>query len=187
MSLMSGTERLAPSTIRGHHVTLRLFCDYVLDGRYGWVDQCEERFGKIPSQVCHDFNTAAHLVDYEGRPQRRPFSYDELQRLFDYLDARVEKIARSGRKGALAALRDAQMVKTAYAFGLRRRELCYLDIADLRPTRRCLRGAPTAQSMSATPNHFGAAHPGDARCWQSRSSTGLSTGCGSGSNRPARY
>lgn len=133
MSLMSGTDRLAPSTIRGYHVGLRLFCDYVLDGRYGWVGQCEERFGKIPSQVCHDFNTAAHLVEYEGRPDRRPFTYDELQTLFDYLDARVEKIARSGRKGALAALRDAQMIKTAYAFGLRRRELCYLDIADLRP------------------------------------------------------
>jgi len=133
MSLMSGAERLARSTIRGYHVSLRLFCDYILDGRYGWVGQCEERFDTLPSQVCHDFNTAAHLVEYEGRPDRRPFTYDELQTLFDYLDARVERIARSGRKGALAALRDAQMIKTAYAFGLRRRELCYLDIADLRP------------------------------------------------------
>lgn len=133
MSLMSGANRLAPSTIRGYHLTLRLFCDYVLDGRYGWVGQCEERFGKIPSQVCHDFNTAAHLVDYEGSPDRRPFTYDELEALFDFVDARVDRISSSGRKGALAALRDAQMVKTAYAFGLRRRELCMLDIADLRP------------------------------------------------------
>lgn len=133
MSLMSGDARLAPSTIRGHHMTLRLFCDYLLDGRYGWVGQCEDRFGEIPSQVCHDFNTAAHLVEYEGRPERRPFTYDELQTLFDFLDDRVDRIARSGRKGALAALRDAQMVKTAYAFGLRRRELCFLDVADLRP------------------------------------------------------
>lgn len=133
MSLMSGDGRLAPSTIRGHHVTLRLFCDYLLDGRYGWVGQCEARFDQIPSQVCHDFNTAAHLVEYEGRPERRPFTYDEIQTLFDFLDDRVDRIARSGRKGALAALRDAQMVKTAYAFGLRRRELCFLDVADLRP------------------------------------------------------
>ncbi|MHB1534823.1 MAG: tyrosine-type recombinase/integrase, partial [Acidimicrobiales bacterium] len=29
--------------------------------------------------------------------------------------------------------RDAQMVKTAYAFGLRRAELCRLELADLRP------------------------------------------------------
>jgi integrase len=132
-SLMSGDERLAPSTIRGYHLTLRLFCDYLLDGRYGWVGQCEGRSGAIPSQVCHDYNTAAHLVDYEGRPGRRPFTYDELETLFDFLDSRVEVIARTGRKGALAALRDAQMVKTAYAFGLRRRELCFLDVADLRP------------------------------------------------------
>lgn len=133
MSLMSGSARLAPSTIRSYHVSIRMFCDYVLDGRYGWVGQCEERFGKIPSQVCHDFNTAVHLVEYEGRPARRPFTYDELQRLFDVVDARVEQVVRSGRKGAAAALRDAQMIKTAYAFGLRRRELCRLDVADLRP------------------------------------------------------
>ena len=132
MSLMSGAGRLAPSTIRGHHMSLKLFCDYLLDGRYDWVRQCDARFGEIPSQVCHDFNTAAHLVEYEGRPGRRPFNYDELQTLFDYLDDRVDRIARSGRKGALAALRDAQMIKTAYAFGLRRRELCFLDVADLR-------------------------------------------------------
>ena len=133
MSLMSGDGRLAPSTIRGHHMSLKLFCDYLLDGRYDWVSQCETRFDEIPSQVCHDFNTAAHLVEYEGRPERRPFSYAELQTLFDYLDDRVDRIARSGRKGALAALRDAQMIKTAYAFGVGRRELCFLDVADLRP------------------------------------------------------
>ncbi|MFK5634246.1 tyrosine-type recombinase/integrase [Ornithinimicrobium sp. LYQ103] len=135
-SLMSGKGRLAASTIRGYHVTLRLFCDYLLDGRYGWVGQCDRRFGAVPSQVCHDFNTAAHLVEYEGSPARRPFAYDEVQVLFDFLDDRVDVVARSGRKGALAAMRDAQMVKTAYAFGLRRRELCFLDLADLRPNPR---------------------------------------------------
>jgi integrase/recombinase XerC len=131
--LMSGAQRLAPSTIRGYHMTLRMFCDYLLDGRYGWVAQCEQRFGTIPSQVCHDFNTVAHLADYEGRPARRPFTYDELQHLFDFLDTRVERIHRSGRKGAWVAMRDAQMIKTCYAYGLRRRELCQLDVPDLRP------------------------------------------------------
>ena len=133
LSLMSGAARLAPSTIRGYHLTLRMFCDYLLDGRYGWITECEQRFDAIPSQVCHDFNTVAHLNEYEGRPGRRPFTYDELQHLFDFLDTRVEQTAHSGRKGAWAALRDAQMVKTCYAYGLRRRELCNLDIPDLRP------------------------------------------------------
>jgi len=133
MSLMSGPKRLAPSTIRAYHLALRMFCDYLLDGRYGWVAQCEARFGQVPAQVCHDFNTVAHTSEYEGRPGRRPFTYDELQHLFDFLDTRVEQVQASGRKGSWAALRDAQMIKTAYAFGLRRRELCMLDVVDLRP------------------------------------------------------
>ena len=72
VSLMSGQSRLAPSTIRGYHLVLRMFCDYLLDARYGWVAACDVRFaGAIPSQVCHDYNTAAHLSEYEGRPGRR--------------------------------------------------------------------------------------------------------------------
>ena len=133
VSLVSGSGRLAPSTIRGYHLTVKMFCDYLTDGRYEWARECRDRFGQVPAQVCHEWNTAAHLTDYEGRPARRPLSYDELQTLFDYLDERVERVARSGRKGALVALRDAQMVKTAYAFGLRRAELCRLELADLRP------------------------------------------------------
>ena len=133
VSLKIGTERLALSTIRGYHLTLRLFCDYLTDPRYEWAKQCRDRFGAVPSQVCNEWNTVAHLNDYEGRPQRRPFTYAELERLFDYLDDRVEVIARSGRKGSLVALRDALMIKTVYAFGLRRNELARLDVADLRP------------------------------------------------------
>ena len=91
-ALMSGPERKAPSTIRGYHMSLRMFCDYLLDSRYGWIAQCENRFGRIPSQVCHDYNTAAHLVDYEGKPARRPFTYDELETLFDFLDDRAQML-----------------------------------------------------------------------------------------------
>jgi integrase/recombinase XerC len=133
IGLMLGEQRLAPSTIRGYHLTLRMFCDYLCDARYEWATECRDRFDQVPSQVCHEWNTVAHLNEYEGNPARRPFTYDELQALFDYLDDRVERVVRSGRKGALMALRDAQMIKTAYAFGLRRNELCRLELADLRP------------------------------------------------------
>jgi len=131
-ALMSGPDRRATSTIGGYQVDLRVFCDYLTDARYEWPGECERRFGAVPIQVCHEWNTIAHLADYEGNPERRPFTYDELQAFFDHADARVERIAGSGRKGALAALRDAQLFKTAYAFGLRRHELVRLDIADLR-------------------------------------------------------
>ena len=39
---------LAPSTIRGYHLTLRMFCDYLTDARYEWVRQCRDRFGQVP-------------------------------------------------------------------------------------------------------------------------------------------
>ncbi len=132
VSLTSGRDRLAIGTVRGYHLTLRMFCDYVTDARYEWLTECRDRFGQVPTQICHEWNTVAHLNEYEGRPARRPLTYDELQRLFDHLDERVATIARAGKKGSLAALRDGLMIKTCYAFGLRRNELARLDVADLR-------------------------------------------------------
>lgn len=124
-------RHLTHSTVRGHHVTLRLFMQFLGDSRYGWAAMCEERFGHIPVQICHDWNTTSHVGDYEGRPARRPLTRDELQSLFDAADARVEQIRRRGRKGWLAAFRDATLLKTTYAWGLRRRESVMLDVADL--------------------------------------------------------
>ena len=99
VALMSGGQCLAPSTIRNYHLTLRMFCDYLIDPRYEWPTVCRDRFGQVPTQVCHEWNTVAHLNDYEGNPARRPLGYDELQALFDFLDERVDRVARSGRRG----------------------------------------------------------------------------------------
>lgn len=132
VSLMSGGRRFAPSTIRGYQVCLRSFCDYLVDVRYDWAVECQRRFDRVPVQIFHEWNTVAHLVDYEGAPARRPLTYEELQVFFDHADARVGKIVAAGRKGGLAALRDAQIFKTLYAFGLRCNELAQLDVADLR-------------------------------------------------------
>lgn len=129
----SRSRPLAKSTIRGYQVTVRLFCDFLIDARYGWGGECEARFSARPQQICHEWNTVAHLVDYEGRAQRRALTYDELEAFFNHADARVESIASAGKKGSLTALRDAQIFKTAYAFGLRRAEVIGLDVADLRP------------------------------------------------------
>ena len=73
---------------------------------------------------------ARHVSDYEGRPARRPLTRAELQAFFDAADDRVEKVIESGRKGWLAAFRDAALFKVCYAFGLRRREVAMLDITD---------------------------------------------------------
>lgn len=127
--LLSGDGH-AHSTIRSYQRALASFLDYLTDGRYGWADECEARFGTHPVQVCHEWNTAVHAADYEGRPERRPFTRAELQAFFDFADERVAAVRACGRKGWLAAFRDATLFKVTYAWGLRRREAAMLDVAD---------------------------------------------------------
>lgn len=119
------------STLRSIHDTIKVFCDYLISPHYDWVELCEAQFGDVPSQICMPWNTTKHVSEYEGRPGNRAMTYDEIETFFACADARVDATARSGKKGALAALRDAQMFKTAYAFGLRRAELRGLDEHDL--------------------------------------------------------
>jgi site-specific recombinase XerD len=130
--LRSGDRPIKFSTARGYEAELRLFLEYVADPRYGWSAICVEHFGEAPQQLLHERNTIVHVTEYEGDPRRRPLTYDEVQALFDAADGRVEEIRSRRRKGALAALRDATLLKVIYAFGLRRREAWGLDLPDLR-------------------------------------------------------
>ena len=109
-----------------------MFTEFLIDGRYGWAVACEQAFGpgKHPVAICHEWNTIAHLNDYEGNPEARPFTRAELQRFLDYADEQVERAVRSKRKGALAAYRDATLFKVVYGWGLRRTETSKLDVVD---------------------------------------------------------
>jgi integrase/recombinase XerC len=129
---LTAEEHLAPSTIRSYQCTLRQFSEYLTDGRYGWAVACEEAFGpgRHPVAIAHEWNTIAHLNDYEGNPEARPFTREELQRFLDYADDQVERAVNSRRKGALAAYRDATLFKVIYGWGLRRTETSKLDLAD---------------------------------------------------------
>ena len=120
------------STGRGYETTLALFMTFLVDRRYGWAEECLERFGQVPQQIFHEDNRVAHVAEYEGQPGRRPLTFDEVQALFDAVDTRVEDVRARGRKGALTAMRDAALLKTVYAFGLRRNETRMLDLSDLR-------------------------------------------------------
>lgn len=130
MLTLTAESHLAPSTIRGYQSDLRLFSEFLTDARYGWAAACEEAFGTFPVPICHEWNTIAHLNDYEGNPEARPLSRMEMQRFLDYADDQVERAARSHRKGALAAYRDATLFKVIYGWGLRRTETSKLDLSD---------------------------------------------------------
>ncbi|MFG2895253.1 tyrosine-type recombinase/integrase [Streptomyces sp. NPDC048248] len=130
MTHLIGELRRAPATIRLYQGALRLFCDYITSPHYQWPAECETRFGTHPVQICHEWNTVAHLVDYEGDPKRRPMTREEIQRFLDYADDQVDWAIRRGRKGALAAYRDATVFKAIYGWGLRCGEVAKLDVAD---------------------------------------------------------
>jgi integrase/recombinase XerC len=127
---------LSHSSIRNYQQNVRLFVDYLGDRRYGWARVCEERFDSHPVQVFHEWNSAVHRNETEGRPVNRPFTRGELQRFFDHCDERVAHARQTGRKGWLAAYRDAALFKTIYGWGLRRKEVAMLDIADWGPNGR---------------------------------------------------
>jgi site-specific recombinase XerD len=130
---LTGERHLAPSTVRGYQTDLRLFTEFLCDNtRYGWGSACEREFGPgvFPVPIVHEWNSIAHLQSYEGRPEARPFSREEVQRFIDYADDQVERAVRAKRKGALAAYRDATLFKVMYGWGLRRTETSKLDVAD---------------------------------------------------------
>jgi integrase/recombinase XerC len=113
---LRGQHQRVRSTIRGYEHVIRTFYAYLTDGRYGWVDECERRFGSHPIQICFAWNTASHSSDYEGNPVRRALTKPELQRLFDLADDQVARARHTGRKGWLAAFRDATLFKVTYAW-----------------------------------------------------------------------
>lgn len=121
----------AVSTLRNYQGALRGLMDYLTDERYPWVAICEREFGVRPVQILFEENSIRHLTEFEGQPSVRPFTREELVVFFDYCDARVGQLRRLHRKGSLAALRDAALFKTLYAWGLRRREAAFLDVRDL--------------------------------------------------------
>ena len=128
---LTAEHHLAPAAVRGYQTELRLFSEYLTDARYGWGAACEEAFGTFPVPICHEWNTIAHLNEYEGSPEARPFTREEVQRFLDYADDQVDRAARAKRKGVLAAYRDATLFKVLYGWGLRRTEASKLDVADL--------------------------------------------------------
>jgi hypothetical protein len=90
---------VASSTARAYQNALRTFMDFVTDPRYEFPAHCLERFGQVPTQILHEWNSVKHVTNYEGDPRRRALTYDEIQALFDAADSLVGDIRDRGRKG----------------------------------------------------------------------------------------
>lgn len=129
----SGVRPIALTTLRSYSNSIAMFCSYISDSRYGWVEFCEKQFGDIPSQICFEWNTPQHSTDDAITPTRRAFTKHELQHFFDVVDNFVDHQFAAGSKRWLPALRDSIAFKVGYAYGLRRRELMMLDLTDFGP------------------------------------------------------
>ncbi|MER7112496.1 hypothetical protein [Streptomyces sp. NPDC000229] len=161
---MSGENPLAHSTVRGQQGDLQMFCAFVTDGRYGWASACEEAFGQFPVQVCHAWNTADHVAEFEGRPGRRALTYDELQALFDAADDRVEQAKKRRRKVCLprGGTRCWSSRSTHSGPGGGRRRCWTYRICVTTPERRHMGGWVRWKCGSGRPR--GAVRPSGAHC-----------------------
>ncbi|QDE34838.1 site-specific integrase [Microbacterium foliorum] len=128
-SHLRGVENLSHNTVRAYQTDVKLFLEFAGSPAYDWNERCGQLFGTVISQVITEYNRSTHS-DETGEATKRPFSTRELQDFFDLADLEPERILNSGRKGALAAWRDAVMFKTIYAWGLRFNEARHLIPAD---------------------------------------------------------
>ncbi|GAA4684611.1 tyrosine-type recombinase/integrase [Gordonia humi] len=127
---LRGVRNLSHATIRAYQSDVRLFLEYATNPSYEWNENCGRLFGTVFSQVVTEFNRATHVQTNDTKAKRRPFTLPELQQFFDLADLEPERILHSGRKGALAAWRDAVAYKTLYGWGLRSNEGRRLQLVD---------------------------------------------------------
>lgn len=127
---LRGIRNVSHSTLLNYQASVRQFMEYLTEPAYGWVDECIKRFSTHPVPITFEWNTTRHAADVMGGPTKRPYTREELQTLFDCADDHVVKVRAGGHKGWASWFRVATMMKTAYAWGLRRNEVRQLDLAD---------------------------------------------------------
>ena len=70
--LAIGPPRLHVSTLRSYQVSIRLFCEYLLDRRYPWVAICTGRLSAAPQQIVDRAQPDRSRRGVRGRPRPPP-------------------------------------------------------------------------------------------------------------------
>ncbi|CAN5131473.1 hypothetical protein BH09ACT6_BH09ACT6_19240 [soil metagenome] len=125
-----GVRNLAYATIRSYQGAISMFCEFASDAAYDWNAECARLFGSVFSQVITEWNRITHSQSSGAKPAKRAFSQAELQQFFDLADLEAERIVNAGRRGAVAAMRDAAAFKCLYGWGLRCDEARHIQVVD---------------------------------------------------------
>ena len=66
---------------------------------YDWGVRSAQMFGQVFSQVVNEFNRITHSQTNEAKPEKRAFTEDELQQLFDLLDVEYVRVLETRHEG----------------------------------------------------------------------------------------
>jgi integrase len=118
----------ALTTRRKEQLVVDTFTKFVAEPETGFPQFLAE-YGLQPAHPIVSENRILHKETEEANRKVRAFTFAEVQILFAYLKARIDRYARSG-KGAVTTYRDCILIMSAYAWGARRAELaelCWFD------------------------------------------------------------
>jgi integrase/recombinase XerC len=75
---------------------VRRFLAFTNEYPWQWTAAHVDEWSLSLVAICHEWNTIAHLNQYEGRPEARRFTRTELQRFLGYADEQGWVHARAG-------------------------------------------------------------------------------------------
>ena len=91
-------------------------CDAHFAKSQTWDRVRVRSFGRSPAQLITEFDRTRPALNNEQAPTKQPFTRGRAAGLFELADLEVERALAPGRKGAVAAYRDATGLKTPYAW-----------------------------------------------------------------------
>lgn len=86
VTLRSGHQAVAPTTMRAYQRTLGMFCAYLRDSDPEWAVVCEECFGVPLARICQQWNTIASAAPSRAAPGSPALNRQELEAFFDDAD-----------------------------------------------------------------------------------------------------
>ena len=121
--------KCAQSTRRTYQNAVRKVVAYLCDAT-DLQNEAQRLFGARITRFAHADNSIAHRVEDESAAGRNPMTHEEIQTLFDSIDARIECALNEKPREYAALARDKALIFILYQYGLRASEVGALQFRD---------------------------------------------------------